>query len=101
MIVTIDFLFIQLSLVSSETPSKIQSTLKEVEEFSRQLSILKEQYSELKAKIPAHQVAVDAFLEKIKPHLDLIQQLELEQSYLWCLKLVEDHRYYLHKIALS
>ena len=48
MIVTIDFLFIQLSLVSSETPSKIQSTLKEVEEFSRQLSILKEQYSELK-----------------------------------------------------
>ena len=81
-----------MSLVSSETPTKIQSTLKEVEEFSLRLAVIKKQYSELKEKFPLHQAAADSFLEKIKPHLDLIQRLESEKSYLLCLKLVEDHR---------
>lgn len=82
-----------MSLVSSETPTKIQTTLKEVEQFSMRLTVIKEQYTELKEKFPLHQAAAEAFLGKIKPHLDLIQQLESEKSYLLCLKLVEDHRY--------
>ena len=86
------FLLLQLSLISSQEPTKIQSTLKNVEDFSHQLAKLQEEYSSLKTKVPEHLSAVGSFLEKLKEQLDHVDRLELERSYLLCLKKVEDIR---------
>nr|CAG4650896.1 EOG090X04F1 [Simocephalus serrulatus] len=80
----------KLSLVSTEAPTKIQSTLKNVQILSERLVGIEEQYSQLKGEAESHLAAVSAFLGNIDIQLQEIDRLELEHSYLKCLKTIED-----------
>jgi len=81
-----------LSLISSEAPTKIQSTLINVKEFSEQLASVEQDFEKLKEQAPEHLAAASAFLEKLGDQLEAIDKLEMERSYLLCLKTIEDLR---------
>lgn len=83
----------QLSLVSTEAPTKVQNTLKEVEELSQKLVTLEDQYSNLKIEAKSHLTSVDTFLSNFDSQLQEIERLELEFAYLKCVKTVEELRY--------
>ena len=80
-------------MVCTETPTKVQSTLKDVQELSQRLSILENQYSDLKVDAQSHLTAVSTFLENVNTQLHEIERLELEYAYLKCMKNIEDLRY--------
>nr|CAH0101935.1 unnamed protein product [Daphnia galeata] len=80
----------KLSLVSTEAPSKVQNTLRDVEELSQKLVTLEKQYLDLKDEAQSHLKTVDTFLENFSSQLQEIERLELEYSYLKCIKTVED-----------
>lgn len=95
------FLHFQLSLVSTETPTKVQNTLREVDKLSKKLVTLEDQYSNLKIEARTHLITVDTFLSNFDSHLQEIERLELEFSYLKCVKTVEDLRYMILSYMLS
>ncbi|EFX76487.1 hypothetical protein DAPPUDRAFT_322360 [Daphnia pulex] len=80
----------KLSLVSTEAPTKVQNTLREVEELSKKLVTLEKQYLDLKVEAQSHLTSVDTFLGNFSSQLQEIERLELEYSYLKCIKTVED-----------
>lgn len=80
----------KLSLVSTEAPTKVQNTLKEVEELSQKLVTLEDQYSHLKIEAKSHLTSVDTFLSNFDSQLQEIERLELEFAYLKCVKTVEE-----------
>jgi hypothetical protein len=67
--------------------------LREVEELSKKLVTLEKQYLDLKDEAQSHLKTVDTFLENFSSQLQEIERLELEYSYLKCIKTVEDLRY--------
>lgn len=60
--------------------------------LSERLVVIEEQYSHLKNDAESHLAAVSAFLGNIDTQLQEIDKLELEHSYLKCLKTIEDLR---------
>jgi hypothetical protein len=67
--------------------------LRDVEELSQKLVTLEKQYLDLKDEAQSHLKTVDTFLENFSSQLQEIERLELEYSYLKCIKTVEDLRY--------
>jgi hypothetical protein len=67
--------------------------LREVEELSKKLVTLEKQYLDLKVEAQSHLTSVDTFLGNFSSQLQEIERLELEYSYLKCIKTVEDLRY--------
>ncbi len=67
--------------------------MRDVEELSQKLVTLEKQYLDLKDEAQSHLKTVDTFLENFSSQLQEIERLELEYSYLKCIKTVEDLRY--------
>lgn len=83
--------------MSTETPTKVQSVIRDVEELSHRLTGIEKEYSQLKVEAESHSAAVSSFLENINSQLEDIDKLELEHAYLKCLKTIEDLRCELQK----
>ena len=85
--------FFQLSLISSEAPTKVQTALKDVEDFSAKLDSLQAQFLVVKDSEKTVFNGTDQFIEELKKRLEVVDKFEMQKTYLQCIQIVESTRF--------
>jgi hypothetical protein len=85
-------LLFQLSLASSEVPSKVSAAIKGVEDTSVQINKLTNKFDSLSLAVRNQLMKGEGTAAKLQEYADKIHNLERTLAYLQCVKAIEDTR---------
>lgn len=86
------FLLFQLSLASSEVPSKVSAAVKGVEDTSLEISRLIDKFDALSSAVGNQLMNSEGIAIQLQEYVNKIDLLERTLAYLQCIKTIEDIR---------
>jgi hypothetical protein len=86
------FLLFQLSLASSEVPSKVSAAVEGVEDTSLEINRLIDKFDALSSAVGNQLMNSEGIAIQLQEYIDKIDLLERTLAYLQCIKTIEDIR---------
>jgi FMN-dependent NADH-azoreductase len=85
-----NLIFFQLSLASSEVPSKVSAAIKGVEDTSVEINNLTAKFDAISVAVRNQLLKDEGIPTQLQEYFDKIDHLEKTLAYLHCVKAIED-----------